>query len=104
MLQIKYNGRRFPRTLVLNGHRVKSFHKDKLVLELEDYDAYSILKSNIRLNPKLWEFNVVKVVKAKDTVEVKPEPKPEAPKAKPVETKKKKAVPPTKKTKKGKVK
>lgn len=96
MINLKYNGNRFPRAVILNGHRKEVFHLDKRVIAFENSDAYMILKYNSRLNPNLWEFDIVdevpkveeKVIKTPEVeigepigakiVKIEP-PKPEAP-------------------------
>lgn len=59
MVYLKYNGNRFPRAVILNKHRKEVFHPTKRVIEFENSDAYLILKYNSRLNPRLWEFDIV---------------------------------------------
>ena len=63
MLKVRYNGRRFPRTVAIRRQGKKTFLADRKELTLEDYDAYLLLRNNIRISPTLWEFNVVEVVK-----------------------------------------
>lgn len=90
MLKIRYNGRRFPRTVNLRGRRTPmSFLSNRTVIEFEDYDAYLILRGNTRLDLNRWEFNIVsempkkaapeKVTPSKPSVE---KPKQEKPKTK----------------------
>jgi len=59
MVNLRYNGNRFPRAVILNGHRKEVFHPIKRVIAFENSDAYMILKYNSRLNPNLWEFDIV---------------------------------------------
>ena len=58
-LYLKYNGTRFPRAVILSKHRKEVFHPSRRVISFENNDAYMILKFNRRLNPNLWEFDVV---------------------------------------------
>jgi len=85
MLTIRYLGRRFPRTVSMRGGLSKSFQSDRTEIELDSYDAYVLLKSNSRLTPDTWEFNVVDVKEAKPENVKKPviQPIPEPPKEEP---------------------
>lgn len=58
-VKIRYNGKRFPRTVNLRGGKSRSFLKDRKELELDEYDAMLLLKSNTRLQPTKWEFSVL---------------------------------------------
>lgn len=60
-IKVKYNGRRFPRVVSLRKGGMKSFHADRVVMELEEYDALFLLKSNTRMKPTRWEFTIVGV-------------------------------------------
>lgn len=91
MLKIHYNGVRFPRIVNLKAHRITSFLANRKELELEDYDAYLLLRNNIRLSPDVWAFNVVEVIKDKD--------KPWREALKPLEDKKETVKEPVKKEK-----
>jgi len=59
MIKIHYNGRRFPRVVSLRGGGKISFLPNRLILDLEEYDALYLLKLNNRLTPEKWEFTVV---------------------------------------------
>ncbi len=56
-VKIKYNGKRFPRIVNLRGGNRVSFLPNRMILELEEYDAMLLLKSNVRLQPEKWEFS-----------------------------------------------
>src|SRR3990167_6913714 len=60
-IKLRYNGRRFPRSMSIRGGANKSFTQDRREIELDDYDAYVALKSNSRLTPELWEFSIAGV-------------------------------------------
>jgi len=57
-VRVKYNGSRFPRIVNKRGGTKTSFQVGRLILELEEYDAMLLLKSNIRLDPSRWEFTI----------------------------------------------
>jgi hypothetical protein len=57
---VKFNGKRFPRIVNLRGGDRVSFHPYVKILELNEYDALLLLKSNSRLTPDKWEFTVLK--------------------------------------------
>jgi hypothetical protein len=61
MIKIHYNGRRFPRVVSLRGGGKISFLPNRLILDLEEYDALYLLKLNNRLTPEKWEFTVIGV-------------------------------------------
>ena len=61
-LVIRYNAARFPRAVKIRGGNNTSFLENRKILELEEYDALYLLKSNSRLTPIRWEFSVVGVV------------------------------------------
>ena len=69
-MRIKYNGNRTPRTISLRGGKKTSFHDDRKIIDIPDYDAYLLLSMNNRLTPETWEFNVVGL----STKETTPEP------------------------------
>jgi len=84
MVYLKYNGNRFPRAVILNKHRKEVFHPTKRVIEFENSDAYLILKYNSRLNPRLWEFDIVDEIACQaKAVKVEVEAPVEAPKQEP---------------------
>lgn len=58
-IKVKYNAARFPRTVNLRGGKKTSFQADRLTLDLDEYDALLLLKSNNRISPERWEFTVV---------------------------------------------
>lgn len=60
-IKIKYNGRRFPRIVSIQNGGKMSFQPDRLVLELNEYDALFLLKSNSRLTPDKWAFTVAEI-------------------------------------------
>ena len=57
-IRVRFNGSRFPRTVSLRGGKKISFHRDRLVLVLDEYDALLLLRSNTRLTPDRWEFTI----------------------------------------------
>ena len=59
---IKYNNTRFPRTVPIQGGKKLNFVKDRLILELEEYDALALLNNNNRIKPDVWEFTVINVI------------------------------------------
>lgn len=61
LVKIRYNGRRFPRTINLRSHKTKVFHPQGRELEFDEYDANLMLRNNIRIGLDSWEFSVVGV-------------------------------------------
>ena len=62
-ITVKYNGKRFPRVVNHRKGGTTSFHPDKRILELEEYDALLLLKSNTRMTHEIWEFTIPQVDK-----------------------------------------
>lgn len=73
-VRIKYNGRRYPRTVSIRGGTSRAFLVDRRELDLDDYDAYVLLKANSRLTPNTWEFNVLGVIEGKPKEPERPLP------------------------------
>ena len=65
---IEYNGSRFPRVVALRGGSKTNFHQDRKTLELDEYDALLLLKSNTRVSPEKFEFTIVSVIGGEDNV------------------------------------
>ena len=61
VISVRFNGRRFPRVVSLRKGGNISFLPDRLVLDLEEYDALYLLKSNNRISPERWEFAIAGV-------------------------------------------
>jgi hypothetical protein len=59
---VEYRGKRFPRVVALNGGGKLCFQRDRTVLELDEYDALLLLKSNIRLTPDKFEFTIADAI------------------------------------------
>lgn len=59
---VEYYGKRFPRVVPLRSGGKVNFHQDRTVLELDEYDALLLLKSNIRMTPEKFEFGIGGVV------------------------------------------
>jgi len=75
MISVKYQGRRFPRSVSLRGGGTTSFQPNRLVLTLDEYDALFLLKANNRLTPERWEFTVEGVEKQENVpLPEKPQP------------------------------
>jgi hypothetical protein len=80
MIRIKYNGRRFPRTISLRKHEKRVFLPGRREIDFDDYEAYALLKGNIRIAPRLWEFNIANMAPATPSIEEGTEIKKEKPK------------------------
>lgn len=61
-VKIRYNGKRYPRTINLRGGGKISFFNDRNVIALSEYDALYLLKFNSRINPEKWEFTIEALV------------------------------------------
>lgn len=57
-IKIKYNGRKFPRTLLLRNRKRVSFHSSKLIIDIDEFDALDVLSQNIRISDSVWEFTI----------------------------------------------
>lgn len=61
-IAVKYNGKRFPRTVALRGGGKLCFQPYCKVLELDEYDALLLLKANTRMTPNKFEFTVADIM------------------------------------------
>ena len=77
MLRLQYNGARFPRVIILKNHKKTTFLSNRRVLTLDDYNAYLLLRNNVRISAAVWEINVVEVIEEKPEIKVSPQPQPE---------------------------
>lgn len=59
---VEYHGKRFPRVVSLRSGGKINFHADRTSLELSEYDALLLLKSNIRMTPERFEFSIAGVI------------------------------------------
>lgn len=55
---IRYNGKRYPRTVNLRGGSKISFIQGRDIIFLDEYDALYLLKFNSRIQPEKWEFTI----------------------------------------------
>ncbi|RKY32404.1 MAG: hypothetical protein DRP74_02715 [Candidatus Omnitrophota bacterium] len=65
MIKIRYNGRRFPRAVLLENHQRKIFWPERKIIELPDNEAYRLLQGNIKLSYTQWEFEITGVTQDK---------------------------------------
>lgn len=63
---IEYFGKRFPRVVSLRNGTKVNFLEDRKTLELDEYDAMLLLKSNIRMNPTTFEFGIAAVIQEEE--------------------------------------
>ena len=71
-IKVKYLGTRFPKMVNLRNGKKIAFIQGRTELELDEYDALMLLRTNVRIKPTAFIFSIIDVIKDNDQSQILP--------------------------------